>query len=359
MRTETLTAADEGAYADLLLESPHSLVYTSLKYRELLRRNVDGEDFYLIAKEADEVVGALPLFLKKNPKNGNVLNSLPFYGSTGGFVISPRVSDHKAVIRALTGTMDEIARATDAMSATIVTSPLDRLSKDYDEYLQPAFREGRTGQVATLAARDDDAEDAVMAMAHSKTRNMVRKARSQGVKHHHSLSPETLGFLATTHQENISAVGGIAKSDSFFRSVTEVFEYDTDYRLYYATLDGHLISALLVLYFNQTAEYFTPATVAEYRSLQPNSLLIFQALKDAQRSGLTYWNFGGTWNTQHGLYHFKRRWGAEDMPYHYHVKQYRDMEHLREMTQQDLLAEYPYFYILPFSVLDRSPSRPL
>ncbi len=351
MDIEILTSADEQAYEAMLHEKADTLLYTSLKYRNLLRGYLDAEDCYLIAKQERGVIGALPLFLKKNRTYGNVLNSLPFYGSNGGVIVSPRVTDLETVIRALIEALHRLVRERDVVIATVITSPFERHRRLYEAYLNPTFRDSRVGQVACLPQFGGDIEHAIMTMIGSKRRGDIRKARKRRIEYTHSSDIEILRFLADTHRENMRAIGGAPKDWRFFRSAREIFAYDADYHVYVATLDGQLISALLVFYYNNMVEYFTPATVEKYRSLQPNSLLIFEAMKDAIHRGYRYWNFGGTWNTQDGVYHFKKRWGARDMLYDYYIITYRDIGHLLEMHPQEILAEYPFFYVVPFDLL--------
>ena len=47
---------------------------------------------------------------------------------------------------------------------------------------------------------------------------------------------------------------------------------------------------------------------------------------------------------------FKSRWGSEDLPYRYYVR-LRDRS-LLTRRREELLAAYPNFYVLPFSVLE-------
>lgn len=354
MDIEILTSADEQAYEDLLQKKEESLLFVSLKYRNLLRQYIDAEDFYLLAKRGGDIVGTFPLFLKKNSTHGNVLNSLPFYGSNGGVIISPSVTDPEAVFKALTEGLHNLARETDAVAVTVVTSPFELYPELYQEHLRPTFRDSRIGQVSHLPHSGENPEHAVMAMIHSKTRNMVRKARKSRIAHRHSSDLEVLRFLADTHKENMTGIGGIAKGWEFFRKVPEIFQYDTDYRVYAATRDGRPVSALLIFYHKKTVEYFTPATVREYRHLQPNSLLIFEAMKDATRQKYHYWNFGGTWHSQNGVRQFKNRWGAQDKPYYYYVVTYQDIGHILNMKPEEIVVEYPFFYVVPFSALRRA-----
>lgn len=346
MNVERLTESDEAAYEQMLLRQPKTLLYASLKYRALLRQHLAAEDCYLVIKEGGSLLGAMPLFLKRSPLYGNVLNSLPFFGSYGGIIIDDDVPDPEVVFRLLVDGLNKLAREADVLCATIISSPFDSQSAWYDRYLAVDYMDSRIGQVAELP--NVDVEQALMKLVHRSRRWDVRKARQSGVTWYHTSEAEVLNYLAETHRQNMVAVGGVAKSPAFFQLIPELFTYDEEYRVYVAELAGKLIGALLVFFYNETAEYFTPATSVEHRSLQSNGLLIFEAMKDAAKRGMKYWNFGGTQKWQQGVYDFKRRWGAQDMPYRYRVVCYQDISHLQAMQPSEVLKEFPFFYLFPF-----------
>ena len=103
----------------------------------------------------------------------------------------------------------------------------------------------------------------------------------------------------------------------------------------------------MLFYFNKSVEYYTPVIVNEYRNLQPLSLLIFEAIKDALKGGYEIWNWGGTWPTQDGVYHFKKMWGSEDLKYFYYVKIFN--KDILKIESTILQEEYPYLYCYPFN----------
>ncbi|HET6892090.1 MAG TPA: peptidoglycan bridge formation glycyltransferase FemA/FemB family protein, partial [Pyrinomonadaceae bacterium] len=99
-------------------------------------------------------------------------------------------------------------------------------------------------------------------------------------------------------------------------------------------------------FYRLVAEYFTPALDEEFRSLQPMSLLVFEAMMEAARRGCEEWNWGGTWRSQAGVYLFKKRWGTRDLPYFYYTRVLD--ERLFALESAQLLEEYRWFYVFPF-----------
>ena len=176
--------------------------------------------------------------------------------------------------------------------------------------------DSRIGQFTPLPADaqgPDEINDALMALYHPKTRNMVRKA-IQGVSSV-EIDNAAFGFLRRVHLENMSVIGGIPKPDAFFDLVPRHFVPGLDFDLFVGRVDGEPAAALLVFYFNETAEYYTPVVLATARNSQALTLLIHRAMAKAIEHGCRRWNWGGTWSAQQGVYQFKSRWGTQDKPY--------------------------------------------
>ena len=177
---------------------------------------------------------------------------------------------------------------------------------------------------------------------------MVRKAEKLGVAV--ATDEGEMDFLVQTHAENMMEVGGRPKNAAFFGLVARRFKHGPEYRIYVARIDGRPVAAVLLFYYNGTVEYFTPVVRKEYRETQALSLAIYRAMCDASIAGFRWWNWGGTWSSQEGVYRFKKRWGTQDRPYTYFVR--LNDESLRRLKAQALLDAYPDFFVLPFSQLE-------
>ena len=351
LRIERLSSEQDDAYEALLHSQPTSLLFASSRYRNLLQTITGAEDYYLGAFQGDELIGALPGFLKRNSRYGAVLNSLPFVGSNGGFICDPRFADQVSVRRELLEAFHALAREQRALTSTIITNPLDKNVSFYEKCTGYTWRDERIGQITSLPPYEADAADRLMGMFHPKTRNAIRKAQKSSLRVWHSDSAEALAALYQLHSQNMAAIGGPPKPWRFFESLPQLFRYDTDYRVYVAERDQRVIAALLVFFYNRTAEYYTPATQEAYRIYQPMCLLIFEAMQEAVRRRFLYWNWGGTGLTMTGVYKFKSRWGTQDRRYFYYVVEHADTRELRCLDRRTIVAEYPFLYVLPFSAL--------
>ena len=343
---ERLTQSSEAEFSDFVAAMPSALIYLTLRYRDLLRDFLKAEDHYFVARDsARTIVGVFPAFIKHVPGNGSVANSLPFYGSNGGPLMHVQ---HERAGQLMLQHFEAYAADLGCLSSTVVFSPLSD-AEGISQMLGAGATDSRIGQITYLPSADHAAAIAVMNFLDSKTRNMVRKAEKLGIAIDRDESVIALQFLSNTHAENMAEIGGQAKPLIFFELLQKNFRSGLDYRIYNASLDGVRIASLLLLYCNNTVEYFTPVIVKEYRSTQAMSLLIFKAMTDAVHNGLKVWNWGGTWHSQTGVHKFKKSWGATDMLYYYSTR-LRDPSLLLK-TKEELTRAYPYFYVMPFEWL--------
>ncbi|MCP5268581.1 MAG: GNAT family N-acetyltransferase [Zoogloeaceae bacterium] len=346
-----LTPEYHAAYDAFLRASEGALFFASLEYRKLLKDflGAKAEDHYFLAVDEDgEIKGVLPSFVTTIAGFGPIANSLPFYGSNGGVIT--RAGDRQ-VIAVLLNHFYEFTVNIGCSSSTVVASPFEVHLDVYETSLNPTYKDSRIGQFTPLPIADRASEEVVMSALHHKTRNMVRKAFKQGINVTDDIWDGAVNFLCDTHAENMAVIGGRAKPARFFRAIDSAFKYGKDYKLYTAWLDGAPVAALLLFYFNGFVEYFTPVIVARYRSSQPMSLLIFNAMTDAVANGYKWWNWGGTWHTQDGVYQFKRSWGAVDKPYYYYIR--IGDENVLRRDKEALQKDAPYFYVAPFDKLVR------
>jgi hypothetical protein len=74
-------------------------------------------------------------------------------------------------------------------------------------------------------------------------------------------------------------------------------------------------------------------------------------MNEAATRGCRSWNWGGTWESQHSLRHFKAGWGARDLPYRYLVGATAEGLALLASEPKRLSGAFGYFYLYPFDRL--------
>jgi len=301
-----------------------------------------------VACRDDRIVGALPLFSKEE-EPGRVLNSLPWYGSHGGCLLTAGAGDEVRV--ALLERFREAAAAEDILSATVILTPFENAHlATYVEMLAPSATDARTGQVTDLP-ETPELEAGVERTLRQKTRNLARKARRQGFTEWVGDDEWAWRFLHETHAANMSAIRGKAKPREHFEALRSCLPPEW-IRLSVALQGRKPVAALLLVLFNRTVEYVTPVIDHKHRSSQPLSFLIWHAMLDAVQCGYRWWNWGGTWASQVSLHHFKAGWGAQEMPYTYVVCAHEaGLQRLRSGRDRAREA-FSFYYLYPFPLLD-------
>ncbi len=323
------------------LSFQESLLYTDHKYLTLLKEHLSCDVRYLIKYEGSNITLAMP-YAVKDSEFGKIYNSLPYFGSNGGVIGSGASKELKLE---LVNKFFSLAEEDSALSAVLITNPLSEDDEFFMKNIECSYTDERIGQITSLPNVFD--EDLLLSKFSNPRPRNIRKALKENVSVLKQ-NIEGIDFLYQTHFENMSSIGGTPKKHSFFKNIPKYFQ-DSEWNIYTAIHNSKPIAALLVFYFNQTVEYFTPATLSEYRNYQPMSLIIFEAMKDAIKRGQKNWNWGGTWLSQTGVYDFKKKWGAIDYPYHYFIKVYDD--DLGKYSKKTLNDHFYGFYTIPYEKL--------
>jgi hypothetical protein len=349
MELDIIRGSGDDEISDYVSGCPNSLVYSCPRFIDLIASHLDASPGWILAKNGTELLGALPFVQSQDGALGTVFNSLPYYGSNGGVV--QHVQDDE-IKRSLIECFFDFAQSQNSCSATLITNPLVMDHEVYENCLDGFIRDERIGQITHLPDNSDD--ELIEIFDDPRPRN-IRRALKEGIQVSSGNEKSSVEFLYEIHVENIKAIGGLSKSWDFFEKLLSDMPRDL-WSVYVGTRNDQPIAALLVFFFNGTAEYFTPVLISEHRNTQALALVIYDAMKDAvSRKGCKNWNWGGTWLSQRGVYDFKKRWGTSEYPYYYYTKLFH--EGVRSSSKEALLANYPGFYVLPFSELKETENE--
>jgi hypothetical protein len=334
---------------DYVCSCPNSLIYNCPRFIGLIADHLDASPGWVLAKNEKQILGLLPFVQSKVGKFGTVFNSLPYYGSNGGVI--QRIPDNQIKCMLIKSYFD-YAESHKACSATVITNPLIMDHEIYESTIEGFIRDERIGQITHLPQNPDD--ELIKIFDDPRPRN-IRRALKEGVQVSSGNEKVSVELLYKVHVENMQAIGGLSKSWDFFEKLLSVMPRDL-WSVYVGSRDDQPIAALLVFYFNGTAEYFTPVIISEHRNTQALALVIYEAMKDAvSLKGCKNWNWGGTWQSQGGVYDFKKRWGTSDYPYYYYTKLFN--EKVRSSSKDILLKDYPGFFVLPFRELQETENE--
>ncbi len=281
----------------------------------------------------NKIIGFLPLFSKSGPY-GDVINSLPFFGSNGGII-----SKTKQAEDILLDYFNNLSNNKKVACTVWISNPFDQqVIPDYN------YKDFRIAQYTRL---DDFGINDLPKLIHSSAKRNLKKALKEDIKIFKDKTE--LNFLENVHKENILSIGGKTKPKEFFESLRREIIPDKKWNLYVAKKDNKLLAALLTFEFAKTVEYIMPVVSHESRSLQPSSAIIYFAMHDTRKRGFKIWNWGGTWASQEGVYKFKKKWGAIENKYFYYIK--LNKKELLYKSKENLSNYYNFFYTLPYELL--------
>lgn len=356
-------APDDPALDAASRADPDGMIYGATPFLRFLREATGARVGALVAEEPAAGVGAapvaaLPFAVLEREGLGRIVNSLPWWGSHGGVVLDragARAEEARgALLAAFAGLVARLA----PLSSTVILTPEEEPHRAaYEAALRPTARDDRIGQVTPLppwTGSEAEFRAVLLAGFGQKTRNLARKALSQGFEERAVDDDSAWNFLHATHAANIAALGGRAKPRAHFEALRRTIPAPMR-RLTLALDAGEPVAALLTLRFNRTVEYVTPAVRVEHRARQPLTFLIVRGMEDAARAGFAVWNWGGTWGTQTSLHHFKSGFGARDLPYSYVVTASAEGLALFRERRNELAELFPFFYAYPYGALDDPP----
>ena len=334
MKIEILDKFRYAEYEEFLLSNEHSLFYHSTRYKDFLEDLLGCESRYLLAYENGKIVAALPLMIKDGPL-GKVVNSLPYYGSNGGVI-----SNNTIFTQALFNEYNRFIASSNVSSATVVENPLNLLGTP------PAhnMKDQRIGQLTSIGGYKNH-EEAIFKIIDGNRRNEIRRAQ----KHEVTVIEDNfqIDFIRSVHQNEMKKHNRKFKTDDFFSKIHKYFEPREDFKIFIAYRENRPVAGLLMFYFNKTAEYFTPVVLEQERIHQPMSLILYHALLDAMKHNFKWFNWGGTWLTQKGVYRFKKQMGSADYPYQYYT--YIKKQGILDKSPEEILELYPDFYVFNFN----------
>lgn len=271
---------------------PHATSYHQFGWQIIIRKSFGHHCQYLVAiDDKGEWQGVLPLVHMRSMLFGNFLVSVPF--NYGGLLCK---GDEPVGFL-----LDEAERLRHACRATYV----ELRNKTYRLEGLPTSQHKVT-MILDLAEHIDDQWKAF----NPKLRNQIRKAEKSDLRAaigHLDLLNEFYKVFA----RNMRDLGTPVYAKSFFRNVLETFPDTT--RIIAVYYEKQIIAAGIASWFKDTMEMPWASSIRDYKTLCPNNLLYWEAIRFAIQNGFHKFDFGRS-IPHEGTYNFKKQWGALPIP---------------------------------------------
>ena len=210
MQLKVLNSSLEGSYNTFLNTNSNTRLYYSLHFKSLLYDFLGAKSHYVVAVDRNRVNGILPLMIKGG-KYGEVLNSLPFYGSNGGIIANNMEASF--ILRECYNQF-----ASTFASSNYIQNPLTIETSG----ILHDFVDRRLSQWTKLKDKDS-----LFASFAPSARRNIKKALRENIK---VTTTREIDFLNQTHSKNILANNGIPKEKIFFEKIVKCFK-DEEYKL--------------------------------------------------------------------------------------------------------------------------------
>jgi CelD/BcsL family acetyltransferase involved in cellulose biosynthesis len=276
---------------------PQATLYHSMAWARVLRASYGFRAHYYLALDAERVVGGLPFFEVGSALRRKRLVSLPF-SDVGGHVgepstVSPLLSAALRDADARGWRTVEIrgGRANGAASGLtqthhndLYTLPLDRSLRDIVGGFSDSVRWGR------------------------------KRALRDGVSAERISTVDGLREFYALHQITRRRLGVPVQSWRFFEHLGREFLARDNGFVVNARRAGRAVASAVFLRHGSRLYYKFSATDPGALALQPNSLVLWEAIEWAHAQGLAEIDLGKTVRENVGLARFKRSWGAVPAP---------------------------------------------
>ena len=340
MKVELETKIDFEEYADLCESSDETTFYTSIKHVTFLKDILEIQPSFITVRQNDELIGLMPFFEKKSTY-GNVVNSLPFFGSYGGYIT--KKDCHKEIF----SMMNDFNKENDILSCTLITNPFLQKNDYYENFFKFNIKEERRIQCINI---ENQTSESLWNSFEQRVRRSVRKSMKENIEFSKTeLTDDVISDFFSMHKNEMDSKNGKPKPFKFFEYLKNNFIFGKDYDVFVAKKDEKNISYLLICYYYPYAEYYMPAYDSEFKNTQSTSMLIWKSIESSIEKKLSFYNFGGTWFNQPELHRFKRGWAAIDYFYHYYI--YADLDYINQIGIEKIKDDFSHFFIAPFNKL--------
>lgn len=164
-------------------------------------------------------------------------------------------------------------------------------------------------------------EEELLANMRKTTRYCIRRAQKDGVKVFQTKDVEDIKILYKLQMEAVKRHKFVPFAKEFLKKQFQVFAKDDQALIFLAEYKKQILSAGMFIFYGDTAVYHYSGTSSAHPQIFSSYLLLWEAIKEAQKRGCQIFNFWGiapTDDHKHrfaGVTVFKKGFGGERVDY--------------------------------------------
>lgn len=198
-------------------------------------------------------------------------------------------------------------------------------------------------------AMDLTSPEIIWANITSKNRNMIRKARKNGIKIYSGRYPEIFNIFREIYNETMdkdNAEDYYYFDTSFYDSILDDLSHNA--QVFYAVFKEKIIAASIMLAANGKMNYHLSGSVREFSNLAPSNLILYEAaLWGCENGCRTLYLGGGVGSSEDSLYKFKKAFYRKDDVKRFHIgkivfiqEKYDELVEMRGPTDSSFFPKY-------------------
>lgn len=291
--TTHLYNEDGSAWDAFVASHRDSTNYHQYGWRKVVEDSFGHRTMYLAAtNRSNEICGILPFVQMKSRLFGSFLVSLPFF-NYGGLLTS----------------QDSVAALLlNASRKMLFGTGVDHIELRHIKMCDDVVATKQHKVTMILDLKQDEEEQ--WSGLDAKVRNQIRKADKNGLQAVMG-HVELLDGFYEVFCRNMRDLGTPVYGRNFFHNVLEEFPEST--KILSITHDGRTIASALLTWYKDTLEVPWASSNRDFRTLCPNNLLYWEAIRFAISTGAKRFDFGRS-TPGEGTYKFKQQWGAKPVP---------------------------------------------
>ncbi len=283
--------ADKNQWDEYLLSVPNRLPMNSYAWKEILERAYGVETVFWAARdETGRICGVLPTYITSGFKGVKNIISLK-----GGLVAESNEIAYE-MIECLDAWRGQLKN-----SNCLITSGSVQLNTPFDSIV-------RNTMVIEIYEREEDQWNSLR----GKTRNMLRKAYSAGLKTERGFDNLDVFYnlYRSVMQEN--------KVRPVSRQLFDVMQVclGSDMELITASKNGEIVGGIILLFGTDLGVYPWQASNARTRDFATNQFLIWEAMNSCRERGVSMLDMGEC-VVDGSVYLFKKNFGGQPRDVYY------------------------------------------
>lgn len=299
MRVVEFTSDWQARWDSYVLQQDAGTLFHGTAWRRIVERSFGYKSCYLLAEEAGQIRGALPLFLVSNPVTGRTLISSPF-AVYGGIC-----TDNEDARRQLTSAACALAH------------------KAKVEYLELRLREGigipdfiTKDLYVTFDTEIDPDHDRLFKGLPRDTRYMIRKSQKAGLTA--IIGSDGLNEFYDVYAQSVRNLGTPVFSKKFFRIILE--ELGENAEIMVVRKEQTPVAAVMSFRFRDWILPYYGGSTLQGRHFAANNFMYWELLESARQRGIRRFDFGRS-KRGTGAYDFKSGWNMREsaLPYQFHL----------------------------------------